>query len=259
MPVTVEAIWLAPVKSLALQRVERAQLTVHGIRGDRAFFLVDERGRIATQREHPALTQVYALYDPDRGELAIRLPGGETASAVVQDAGALTAVFSGRQVRGVLVRGPWEAALSRFIGAPLLFVRATGGDAFDDSPLSLCSRASLDPVRDGVPAGVTFDERRFRQNLLLAGCAPFEEESWIGRRVTIGAAAAAVPRKLDTRCVITTHDPDSGEADFDTLGHIASRHGDRPEQVTFGVYASVVTPGDVRVCDTVLALEEATA
>ena len=259
MPATIEAIWIAPVKSLALQRVDHVRLTPRGIRGDRAFFLIDQRGRLASQREHPILTQIHPRYEVDRDHLELRFPDGTTAAGAVRDGESVTAIFFGRrETPGVVVDGPWDAALSRFTGAPLRLVRATAHDAFDNSPLSVCSRASLDVIRDGVPPAVTFDERRFRQNLLLAGCAPFEEESWIGRRVAIGAAVVA-PRKRDSRCVITTHDPDSGVADFDTLGHIASKRTDQPKQVNFGVYASVVAPGDLRAGDAVRILEEVTS
>jgi hypothetical protein len=256
MPISLEAVWIAPVKSLALQRVDRAHLTDSGIRGDRAFFIVDERGRLFSQRECGALVQVQAHYDVERDGLELRFPDGAAAAGRVEDGDPLTAIFFGkRETPGVVVRGPWSDALSRFAGQRVRLVRAVHADAFDAMPLSLCSRASVDHIRDGVPSGVTFDERRFRQNLVLAGAIPFEEDAWIGRRVAIGAAVVT-PRLRDSRCVITTHDPVTGEADFDTLGHITSKRADQPKQVNFGMYASVDQPGEIAVGDAVAALEE---
>ena len=44
------AMYYAPVKALALAPLERARLGKAGIPGDRAFFIMDERGRLFTQR-----------------------------------------------------------------------------------------------------------------------------------------------------------------------------------------------------------------
>jgi uncharacterized protein YcbX len=73
----------------------------------------------------------------------------------------------------------------------------------------------------------------------------------VGREVQVGGAIVEVIKR-DPRCVITTLNPDTGEADFDTLGTIKSYRWDRErKELPFGVYASVVEPGIVRVGDEV--------
>ena len=57
------------------------------------------------------------------------------------------------------------------------------------------------------------------------------------------------------RCVVTSHDPDSGVTDLDTLGVLARyRREGRNEPLPFGVYGSVAVPGRVRVGDAVSPL-----
>ena len=54
------------------------------------------------------------------------------------------------------------------------------------------------------------------------------------------------------RCVVTSHDPDRGVTDLDTLGTLALyRREGQTEPLPFGVYAGVTTPGRVSVGDTV--------
>jgi uncharacterized protein YcbX len=58
------------------------------------------------------------------------------------------------------------------------------------------------------------------------------------------------------RCVVTSHDPDTGVTDFDTLGTLAVyRREGRDEPLPFGVYGSVAVPGRVRVGDPVGPLQ----
>src|SRR5262245_24121668 len=50
--------------------------------------------------------------------------------------------------------------------------------------------------------------RRFRPNLVVAGAAPFAEDTW--REIRIGAVCFRVATPCP-RCAITTRDPDTGE------------------------------------------------
>jgi len=62
------------------------------------------------------------------------------------------------------------------------------------------------------------------------------------------------------RCVVTSHDPDRGFTDLDTLGTLARyRREGRNEPLPFGVYGSVVVPGRVRVGDPVQLLHSKSA
>jgi uncharacterized protein YcbX len=87
--------------------------------------------------------------------------------------------------------------------------------------------------------------------LEIEGCAPHEEDTWRGRHVRIGEALLEIGGPVP-RCATTTRDPATGQRDLDTLREIAAYRGKREgKHVDFGVYASVVEPGRVRVGDPV--------
>jgi uncharacterized protein YcbX len=245
----VEAIYVSPVKSLALNRIERAEVGARGIAGDRRFFLADERGRLASQREFPALVQVHARFAIEPEHLRLQFPDGSVVEGAPDSGEPLTTLFFGkREVEGFAVGGDWSRALSEFAGAPLRLVRAKTS-AFDGFPLSICSAGSVEMLR--WQAGVeAIDERRFRPNLFVSGPGAHGEDEWLGHDVRIGGALVHV-HMLDARCEITTHDPDTGAHDMNTLKMIAAYRTDQPNEVNFGVYAAVVEPGTIAVGDAI--------
>lgn len=249
----IEAIYISPVKSLALQRLERADLLRDGIAGDRRFFLMSERGRLVTQRECGPLALLRARLSGDSRSLAVEFPDGRVVEDEPVPGEEVSVRFHGvRDVAGTVAAGPWGEALSAFAGMRVHLVRAAS-TAFDALPVSILSTGSVDALRAAADFG-HIDERRFRPNFLLSGCAAHEEDGWTGGDVRLGASAVVRVIMRDPRCVITTHDPDTGERDFDTLGTIASYRTDQPKEVNFGVYAGVIEPGPVAVGDSLQPL-----
>ena len=55
-----------------------------GIPEDRRFYLVDQRGRLLTQREMGKLTQIQARFDIASGQLDLEFPDGIALSAKVE-------------------------------------------------------------------------------------------------------------------------------------------------------------------------------
>ena len=85
----------------------------------------------------------------------------------------------------------------------------------------------------------------------VAGCEAHEEDSWVGRLVRIGEALVQVSVPV-ARCVVTTLDPSTGLKDFDTLKQIVAYRGvSGGSDIDFGVYATVLEPGTIRVGDDV--------
>jgi hypothetical protein len=249
----VEAIYISPVKSLALLPVRRAHLGRHGIAEDRRFFLISDRDRLITQREYGNLVRVQATYTLDPEVLLLTFPDGSTVEDQPGAGAPVTTRFFGtRDVDGFVVDGPWADALSHFTGTSLRLVRAAR-TAFDAFPVSICSAASVEALRSasGIAA---FDVRRFRPNFYVSGCDAHGEDEWIGRPVRLGADATIRVRMRDPRCSMTTHDPATGARDFNTLGLITAYRTDQPQEANFGVYASVDQPGEVAVGDEVVPL-----
>ena len=130
-------------------------------------------------------------------------------------------------------------------------VRADELGAVANAPATLVSDGSL--ARFAAAAGVdSVDARRFRMLFELAGCEPHEEDGWEGQRFSIGDAVVRVGTGVD-RCAVTTRDPETAERDLDTLRVLADHRGRRAQDgaVLFGVYATVESPGRVRVGDAV--------
>jgi uncharacterized protein YcbX len=249
--IRIDRLCVSPVKSLGLNDLQRAYLDKPGIPGDRAFFIRSERGDFFTQRECPRLVQVRPAYDVDAGHLAFDFPDGRSVQGVPElGAEVATSAFGQRSIPGRLVLGDWSDALSKFVGEPVQLVKAgKPGLAFDAYPISLCSTASLDALAQAAGRD-SIDGRRFRQNIYLSGATAHQEDEWIGAEIRIGSALIRVKQR-DARCVMTTLSPDTGETDLDTLKIISSYRTDQPRQANFGVYCTVVQPGEVSLGDQV--------
>jgi uncharacterized protein len=244
---TVAAISITPVKSLGLHHPDDVELTSVGVRGNRAYYLVDEGGRLVGGVKHGTLVQVRP--EVDDGRLTLRFPDGDAVGGEVELGDVVTTDFWGRAVEGRLVRGPWADALSDYAGSHLRLVRAVDDDAFDVDPATIVSLASC--RRLGEELGAEVDHRRFRMLLTVDGCEPHEEDSWSGARVRVGAAVLRVGGPVP-RCAVTTQDPATGVRSLDTLGAIKRYRGLREgKKIDFGVYAEVEEPGRVRVGDAV--------
>lgn len=249
--IQIDNMFIAPVKALGMTELSHAMLDKAGIAGDRAFYIVDVDGKLITQREYGPLAKVRAAYDVATEVLTLTFPDGSNVTGVPGLGDALTTSFFGvNPVDGHVVEGDWGSALSEFAGQPLRIVKADiPGRGFDGFPLSMCSRESL--VAFAQAAGRPGDDgRRFRQNIYMSGCASHEEDTWIGREVRVGNALLRV-KMPDSRCVVTTLSPDTGEPEVDTLQIIAGYRTDQPKQVNFGVYCTVVEPGEASIRDEV--------
>ena len=86
----------------------------------------------------------------------------------------------------------------------------------------------------------------------IDGVPPHAEDAWCGRTVGIGAARVRI-NGLVGRCAVTTRDPETGLVDLPTLHYLNLYRGGirADERLPFGVYAEVLTPGEVRVGDPV--------
>lgn len=248
--ITVGAIHIAPLKSAALVSPERVNVGITGILEDRRFYIVDSVGRLVTQRELGWLVSLKASCSIEPERLRIVLPDGQVVESEPILGEQVSTRMWGRSVQGHILTGEWNEVLSRASGSSLALVRADQpGRCYDEFPISLLSTGSL--LQLGTVAGSPeIDVRRFRPNFLLNGCQPHEEDGWLGHGIQIGERLRLRLISLDPRCAITTHDPDTGQRDLDTLRHIMS-YRPNPMAAYFGVYAIVERPGEVALGDRV--------
>jgi hypothetical protein len=153
------------------------------------------------------------------------------------------------------VDGPWAEALSAIADRRIRLIRCDRpGGTRDGNPASLISDGSLREL--ARHAGVeSVDGRRFRMLIEIDGAEAHEEDTWIGSRIKVGRAVLAITGP-DSRCAITTQDPDTGVRDLDTLRTLISYRGLRDgRHADFGVLADVAKPGKVKLGDKIQLLD----
>lgn len=255
MPPTLAAIHVYPLKSGAGIRLPRAEVVRTGLRFDRRWMVVDERGRFVTQREEPRLALVRVglgpvATEPDRLELsapgvgALELPlGGGAGPRVEVD-------IWGERVRAERVSAEAARWISAHLGRPADVVRfpddeqrpvdpAYGGPAdrvafADGYPFLLASEASLEALNERLRAAGerAIGMERFRPNLVVTGAAPFEEDGW--GPLTVGELRLRAVKPC-ARCVITTVDPRTAAAGREPLRTLATFRRDAASgSVLFG-------------------------
>lgn len=177
-------LWRYPVKSMAGERLERAELRPDGIPGDRVVHVRGPRGNVLTARTRPRLLRHTATLGPDGEPLVDGRPW--TAESVARS--VVTAAGDGARL-----------------------VRFGGVERFDVLPLLVAT--------DGAIAAFGYDRRRLRPNLVVGGVPGLTERDWEGRWLRAGDAIIGV-QDLRQRCIMTTFDPDTQEQNVDVLRRI---------------------------------------
>jgi len=231
----VEAIFRYPVKSMAGERLEAANLGWHGIDGDRrlAFRRRNDHGGFPwlSASQLPELL----LFAPHRPEGSAQ---GDVPTHVRTPDGREMPVF-GEDL---------AAEIGRRYGSPVEMTQFRNG-IFDDASISVIASATVDEI--GRLAGRSPDVRRFRPNFLvrLLRPVPFQEDEWLGGVLTFGegndAPAIAVTMR-DVRCSMVNLDPDSANPAPEMMKAVV-----RANQNNAGIYGTVTRTGRLAVGQTI--------
>jgi uncharacterized protein YcbX len=247
-----------PVKGMRIHQVDSIELSRSGARGNRAFYVIDDRGRMVNGKVVRNLQVVVPDYDPDSDELVLTFPDGARVGGRVALGEPVPTQFFGRPRRTPEVIGPWAEAISTFFDRPLRLVSTrTAVDRGMQATASVVSRGSLRRLAEQAGCD-TVDGRRFRMLIEIDGVAPHEEDTWVGRQVQIGPAVLAMHGHIG-RCLITSRDPETADVDLPTLDLLAAyrRDIDSTEPLPFGIYGEVLTGGTVQTGDAVRVCEPA--
>jgi MOSC domain-containing protein len=221
-----------PVKSMRGEALRATTLTLQGLPEDRRYAFVQANSRSSfpwlTARELPELL-CYGASVEETG-----LP--EVAVTVTTPSGGKWPVASDELRRTLEARS----------GRALFLLRDYRG-SYDVAQISLISRQTI--TRIAEESDTKEDVLRFRPNLLidLESGQAFDELNWVGRILRVGNTARIAITEVDQRCMMITLDPASGKASPSILRSVAQLHAR-----CAGVYATVLTPGEVRVGDTVV-------
>lgn len=252
---TVARLNIAPVRSLGLESRPEILLGPEGVAEDRRFFVVDEGGQLVDQLVAGEMVQVAAWTDPGATVLRLTFPDGSVVEHEVRLDGPIQTPIYGRTAAGHIVEGPWAAELGAHLGRPVRIVRCdrVGGTRGADEATTLVTDGSLAELARqlGTPA---VDARRFRMLIELDGGTPHEEDTWVGGRVGIGETILRIDSPVP-RCAMTTHDPDTGRRDLETLRAIKGYRGLADgKSILFGVWGEVERPGTIRIGDELTVL-----
>jgi uncharacterized protein len=250
MSIVVSGLAITPVKGTRLQPVQEIELAADGARGNRRFFVVDDRGRMVNGKQLGELQAVIASCAD--GTLRLAFPDGRVVEDRIELGEELVARFFSRPRKARLIEGPWHEALSEHVGRSVRLL--DGGSAIDRGvrgAASLISRGSLRRLAEA--AGETeIDARRFRMLIEIDGIPAHQEDRWVGQTVRIGAAAVRFNGHVG-RCLVTSRDPETGQVNFPTLDILGEYRGDpaSTEPLPFGIYGEVASSGPVRLGDPV--------
>jgi uncharacterized protein YcbX len=225
----VAELWRYPVKSMAGEALEAADVSWHGLAGDRRWAFVRpglERSDFPwlTIRERPEMAHHRPRFAdparPDDSLTLVRTPDGEEIDVA-------------------------DPRLAASLGDGVRLIKQ-GRGVFDTAPLSLISTRAVAAV--GARVGLSLDVRRFRPNIVIEpeGDADFPEDGWLGATLRAGGFAMRVDQR-DPRCVVVNVEPVTTERDPAVLRTIA-----RERDSCLGVYGTTVQPGRLAVGDEVL-------
>jgi uncharacterized protein YcbX len=127
-------------------------------------------------------------------------------------------------------------------------VLSGAGHSFSDvakKVVSIINLASVAAVESA--AGAPVDPLRFRGNLYVTGWPAWHEFDLLGHTLAIGKTARLTVVKRIQRCAATDVDPNTGIRDMT----IPRTLMDNFDHTDCGVYAEVVTAGDISDGDTV--------
>jgi MOSC domain-containing protein len=213
-----------PVKSMLGQAVAELYLEARGCVGDRRWSVRTADGKIGSGKSSRRFAAVPGLLElraeESDGPVVVVFPDGSSCSV------------DGTEVAD---------RVSRYVGQRVTMARETDVSHFDDGPVSLIGRASVEAV--AAAQGQAVDASRFRANVVLDTALPFEEEEWVGRRLQLGSSVLEVTM-ASPRCVMVdakTADLEAQPGNLKTLGRLNSAR--------LGVVATVVVPGRVGVGD----------
>ena len=158
----------------------------------------------------------------------------------------------GREIRGDVVEGPWTAFVEGVAEQSLRLIKAgLPGAASDAAGVTLLGDASVRAL-ERESGTDHIDARRFRMLIELATDREHVEDEWDGALAAVGAAEIRIGGPVP-RCAATTRDPERGNRDLPTVRAITAYRGLVDTffgpGAPFGVYADVVTPGRVRLGD----------
>ena len=258
----IHQLFLHPVKSFAAQSVNSLTYDSIGPIFDRNWMVVNPEGKALTQRVLPKMCLVTCTLDgkklilnaEEMPKISVNEPTKLKEVTIWSD--TVEAGDCGDEV------ADW---LSTYLGKPARLVRVTEqtnrqidqnfaapnelvGFA-DGFPTLIVSQASLDEFNSHMETQTKtkIDMRRFRPNIVIAGCEPFAEDSWSA--VRIGEIEFSLVKPC-SRCIMPSINPDNGEKEMQ-VNQVLLTTRRRNRETYFGQNATHKGEGTISIGDSV--------
>ena len=216
----VVGLYRYPVKSLRGEQRCALRVEARGVVGDRLYALRNLEGKFGSGKSTRRFRRMEGLLD---------------LAAAYADGAPVITFPDGRAIAGT--DPAIHDCLSAHVRQSVTLVREDDISHFDDSPLHLISTAGLRTL--GL---ATTDAQRFRPNVVIdVPGYGFVEDTWIGRELLLGDVRLRITGGA-VRCVMIGMAQEDLPARPELLRHVGDLH-----ETCFGVYATVVTPGDIVV------------
>jgi uncharacterized protein len=275
---TVVSLWRHPVKSMLGEELNSSSVTERGLIGDRTYAVVDKQtGKVASAknpRKWGKLFDFRSMFidSPNNDDVnnipsvRITFPDGSNIFSDHKEGddmdSRLSEVFN-REVRLMKASDFEEPSYEEYWpDIDGLARRETVTDEsmptktfFDIAVIHILTTSTINRLRELYPEG-RFEVRRFRPNIVVKSTSEeknkkndFIENSWVGKKMTIGEDIVLNITSPCTRCVMITLPQGDLRQDLGILRTVT-----RYNQV-HGVYASVHHGGEIHRGD-LIHLEE---
>jgi uncharacterized protein len=266
---TVVSLWRYPVKSMMGEELNSSYITERGLAGDRTYAVVDKQtGKVASAKNPRKWGKLFdfrsMFIDSPRNDVndippvRITFPDGSN-------------ILSNHQKKDddIII----DSNLSKAFNREVTLMKASGFESkpsyeeywpdidglaqretvtdeampsktfFDIAVIHILTTSTINRLRELYPEG-RFEVRRFRPNIVVE-CDyreknDFIENSWVGKKLTIGKGIVLKVTAPCTRCVMITLPQGDLPRDLGILSTVA-----RYNQVHVGVYASVHNGGTI--------------
>ncbi len=262
MTITVSALYIYPVKSLAGIAINSSKLNAMGLRHDRRWMLVSPEGDFLSQRKFPKMAliqpkfinQQLVLTSANQSDLMVAKADAQQTMQVTIWKDNVTAQRVGDQAN------KW---LSRALDTPchLVYIPddeirqcdpefSKQGDhtGFADGfPILLISTASLDDLNQRLDQPVSM--KNFRPNIVVEGCKAFAEDDLT--EFSIGNIAMRGVKPC-SRCILTTVNPATGERKGTEPLQTLMRYRKQGNKVNFGQNVIHSSMGSIQIGDRIV-------
>jgi uncharacterized protein YcbX len=251
----VDSLWRYPVKSMRGEELNEAFAGYSGIYGDRVFAFRSSANHKGfpyfTAREQRKLLQYRPRFRyPDKAARPINLVEAESRNAnpLLADLAEFVVDVETPNGETLAIDDP---ALIEMLRANIdqkhqVTLMRSQRAMTDCRPVSMFSLQSAQQLAEET--GTQVDKRRFRANVYvdLTSAKGFAENELVGRSVRIGSKAVVTVLERDSRCMIITLDPDTGDQAPALLKKVAQAHDGMA-----GVYGAVLVEGMLHKGDSV--------